>query len=310
MGHVPDHTPSAAAPDHAALIVALDAGDLAGDERDLAAALAGSCSGCASLLADLALLRAATALLPAPPRSRDFRLTDADAERLRPSPWRRLVAWMGAPRSTVRPLAGGLAALGIAGLLLTTTPGLFGASAGSLTTADSAATVPADNQAAGAASEPSAAASAAAITLTGPATAPSVAAAPSAAASPAPVASPAASDTGATPPRVAVPAPSLAAAALPAPTPPPTANVGFGAAPAATAGPVASSNDARAIDVAPKAAQPGASQAERNALLAGSSERGASPPDRTPALLISLALIAAGAALFITNRVLRRHAGA
>src|SRR5450759_2403251 len=134
MGHVPDHTPAAAAVEHAALIAALDAGDLAGIERDRAATLVGTCAGCASLLADLSVLRAATAALPAVPRTRDYRLTDADVARLRPSAWGRLVGWLGAPRSKVRPLAGGLAALGIAGLLLSTTPGFFGQAAMTLST--------------------------------------------------------------------------------------------------------------------------------------------------------------------------------
>ena len=80
-------------------------------------------------------LRGATAALPAPARTRDYRLTDADAARLRPTQWRRLVGWLGAPRSTVRPIAGALATLGIAGLLLSTTPGLFGQAATTVSTA-------------------------------------------------------------------------------------------------------------------------------------------------------------------------------
>src|SRR5664279_2289441 len=133
MLRAPDHSPAAAAAEHAALLVAFDAGDLAGREGDVAATLASTCPGCASLVADLALLRAATAALPTRPRTRDYRLTDADAARLRPSAWRRLLRWLAAPRSPVRPLAGGLAALGIAGLLLTATPGFLGGSATSLT---------------------------------------------------------------------------------------------------------------------------------------------------------------------------------
>src|SRR5450759_1205686 len=126
MGHVPDHTPAAAAVEHAAMIAALDAGDLAGDERDRAARLVDRCAGCAALLGDLAIIRTATATLPAPPRRRDYRLSDADAARLRPSAWRSVIGWIGTPRSTVRPLAGGLAALGIAGLLLLAPHGFSG----------------------------------------------------------------------------------------------------------------------------------------------------------------------------------------
>src|SRR5450756_2152990 len=128
MGHVPDHTPAAAAVEHAALIAALDAGDLA-------------------------VLRAATAALSAVPRTRDYRLTDADAARLRPSAWGRLVGWLGAPRSTVRPFAGGLAALGIAGLLLSTTPGFFGQAAMTLSTTGAPVVAPGDAGGAGAARE-------------------------------------------------------------------------------------------------------------------------------------------------------------
>ena len=116
--------PDRHAAEHAPAIAALQAGDLAGPERVRAEALLADCPACAALHADLVTLRAAVRAMPAPPRRRDFRLTDADAARLRPSPWRRLVGWLAAPRSTVRPLATGLATLGIAGLVLTSLPGL------------------------------------------------------------------------------------------------------------------------------------------------------------------------------------------
>jgi hypothetical protein len=121
------HSPAAEAQDHASLIVALDAGDLAGDDLVAAEALASSCTGCAALVRDLAAIRGAMAALPVPPRRRDYRLTDADAARLRPGGWRRLVDWLAAPGSTVRPLATGLATLGVVGLLLTAgLPGVTG----------------------------------------------------------------------------------------------------------------------------------------------------------------------------------------
>jgi hypothetical protein len=113
------HSPAARAEDHARLIVALDAGDLAGAELRTAESLAASCSGCAALVHDLAAIRGAMAALPAPPRLRDYRLTAEDAARLRPSGWRRLLEWLAAPGSTVRPLATSLATLGVVGLLLT-----------------------------------------------------------------------------------------------------------------------------------------------------------------------------------------------
>jgi len=291
MGHVPDHTPAAAAVEHAALIAALDAGDLAGIERDRAATLVGTCAGCASLLADLSVLRAATAALPAVPRTRDYRLTDADVARLRPPAWGRLVGWLGAPRSKVRPLAGGLAALGIAGLLLSTTPGFFGQAAMTLSTTGAPVVAPGDAGGAGAAREVSPQLS----------TAPTTQAVPGATPGPkaVPVPSPAAAG---------VPAPSPAAAGVPAPTAPPSAGVLTGPAAAATPGSSGFSSDAGAMDLATKAAPPEASQAERNAALTPASEP--ATPDRTLLLVLSLALLAAGIGLFVANRVLRHRAQA
>ena len=121
------HTPSAEAPEHAALLVALDAGDLDGAELRRAEALATSCAGCADLLRDLAAIRVALPAVPVPSRRRDYRLTPEDAARLRPSGWRRALAWLAAPGSTVRPLATGLAALGVVGILLTAGLPGFGA---------------------------------------------------------------------------------------------------------------------------------------------------------------------------------------
>lgn len=135
------HIPAAEAQDHAALIVALDAGDLAGAERLAAESLAASCTGCAALIADLAAIRGAMTALPVAPRRRDYRLTAEDAARLRPSAGRRLLEWLAAPGSTVRPLAAGLATLGIVGLLLTSgLPGMLSGFGG--TGAASPATAP------------------------------------------------------------------------------------------------------------------------------------------------------------------------
>jgi hypothetical protein len=120
------HSPAAEAQDHAARIVALDAGDLAGAELTAAESLVGSCGGCAALADDLLAIRGAMTALPVLPRRRDYRLTAEDAARLRPSGWRRLIDWLAAPGSTVRPLATGLATLGVVGLLLTSgVPGMF-----------------------------------------------------------------------------------------------------------------------------------------------------------------------------------------
>ena len=295
MGHVPDHTPAAAAVEHAALIAALDAGDLAGIERDRAATLVGTCAGCASLLADLAVLRAATAALPAVPRTRDYRLTDADVARLRPPAWGRLVGWLGAPRSKVRPLAGGLAALGIAGLLLSTTPGFFGQAAMTLSTTGASVAVPGEAGSAGGGAEGN----------TRLSTAPSTRAGPAGAATVQPVVTSASGAPGATPGPAALPAPSPAAVALPAPTLVPTPGGPTGPVAAATPGPSGLSTDAGAMNSAPKA-PPEASPGERNAALTPASE--SATPDHTLLLVLSLALLAAGIGLFVANHGLRHRA--
>jgi hypothetical protein len=198
------HTPAAEAADHAALIAALDAGDLAGPDLARARALAASCAGCAELLGDLAVIRAALPALPVPPRRRDYRLTEEDALRLRPTGWRRALEWLAAPRSSVRPLATGLATLGVVGLLLTA--GLPGFAGG-------AAMAPVDTErveapAAGGADQGDE------YTLTGPAPAPS--GAPEATGAPAPAATevPAPGETS-LPALAATPVPDGAAAAAP-----------------------------------------------------------------------------------------------
>jgi hypothetical protein len=289
MGHVPDHTPTAATVEHAALIAALDAGDLAGIEQERAATLVGTCTGCACLLADLSVLRAATAALPVVPRTRDYRLTDADVARLRPSAWGRLVGWLGAPRSTVRPFAGGLAALGIAGLLLSTTPGFFGQAAATLSTAGAPVTAAGQAGGAGGGAKGNAQLSTAPSTPAGPA------------ASPGPAAL-----QGRSP--AALPTPSAAAGGYAAPTPISNKGVLTGPGAAATPGPSGASADAGAMDSASQAAPPEASRAERNAALTPASEP--VTPDRTLLLTVSLALLAAGLGLFIAHRVLRHRAHA
>jgi len=311
MDHVPDHTPAAAAVEHAALIAALDAGDLAGRERDRAAGLVDTCAGCASLLADLAIIRAATATLPAPPRRRDYRLTDADAARLRPSAWRSLVGWLGAPRSTVRPLAGGLVALGIAGLLLTTTPGFLGQVATTVSTVAAPVAAPAGAGSlsgaapgdAGLNAGPSTAAAPAATTSAGPAavSAPLATSAPvGPATTPNAAARPAPSAIAVEPP------PSPLAAALPAPAGPATSPELTGPAPGAAAGASGFATGAGAADSGSKAVPPEATSAQRTAALPPAS--GPPTPDRTLPLALSLALLVAGVGLLAANRVLRRRA--
>ncbi len=161
------HLPSHATPhdDHDELLIAARAtDDLAGPELERAEALVAACETCAILLSDLRAVRAATATLPAPRRPHDFRLTVADVERLRARGLRRWTRHLGAPRlQLARPLAAGLTALGLAGLLVTTLPlgGTGGAPAARETAASGAASAP-DRFRAGASAAASPAASAAA----------------------------------------------------------------------------------------------------------------------------------------------------
>ena len=116
MPHIPDsrHT------DHDPLAVAAyAAGGATGPELELARDLVVSCADCASLQADLRAISAALPELPVPARPRDFTLTPEQAASLRPSGWRRLLAPLAGPRfAFAGPLGGGLATLGIAGLLV------------------------------------------------------------------------------------------------------------------------------------------------------------------------------------------------
>ncbi len=68
------------------LIASLLDGDLAEPERAAAQARIDGCTECATLSADLIALSLATRAQPAPARPRDFRLTAADAARLRAEP--------------------------------------------------------------------------------------------------------------------------------------------------------------------------------------------------------------------------------
>jgi hypothetical protein len=95
-------------------------------DRDRAEALVAACDDCAALHRDLVALSAATRVLPTPPRPREFTLSAADAVRLRPEGWRRLIAAFGSSRDVFsRPLAIGLTTLGLAGLLVASIPGVL-----------------------------------------------------------------------------------------------------------------------------------------------------------------------------------------
>ena len=119
------------APDHAShdrlLVAALaDRGADALTLRDRAKAEAqvAACRDCAALHADLVMLTAAIPTAAIPARPRDFTLSPADVERLRPRGLRRLIGLIGSSNDAfTRPLALGLTTLGIVGLLVASLPG-------------------------------------------------------------------------------------------------------------------------------------------------------------------------------------------
>src|SRR5438874_3367964 len=126
MPDQPTHRPAHEAHDPV-LIASLADDSLTASERTAAMALAATCPECAELLADLRSIMATTAALPIPARTRDFRLTEEDARRLRPGGWRRLVGFLAGPRlAFTQPLAAGLTTIGLAGLLLFTIQGFAG----------------------------------------------------------------------------------------------------------------------------------------------------------------------------------------
>ena len=265
------HSPAAEAQDHAARIVALDAGDLAGAELAAAESLVASCGGCADLAHDLVAIRSAITTLPAPARRRDYRLTAEDAARLRPSGWRRVIDWLAAPGSTVRPLATGLATLGLVGLLMTSgTPGLlsgFGSAGGAPAAAPDG---PVEDAAAGGSG---------AIELQGTYAPPAASGAPDTLAS-------------------GVPGPAATAAPAPLPAATPSADEAAGVTgEAATAEP--------SVD---RAASTGASGArDGDAESAKAAGRDAESPMPLP-VVASLTLLVAGLILFAGRALARRRA--
>jgi hypothetical protein len=123
-----ENTPPAAHAAHDELLIArLFGGDVSDVERERALDVMGECSECADLFADLGAIADATESVPVPVRPRDFSLTAADAARLSRRRWS-----LGA---LVRPglrqsLGGALAALGLAGFMLTGVVTLFGGTGG------------------------------------------------------------------------------------------------------------------------------------------------------------------------------------
>ncbi|MBA3235991.1 MAG: hypothetical protein H0T59_08380, partial [Chloroflexi bacterium] len=108
------------------LVAALADHSLSAADRDVAEALVASCTMCADLRTDVVALRNATRSMPTPARPREFMLSEADAARLRPAGWRRLLATFGTSRDAVsQPLAIGLTTLGLAGLLISGVPSVL-----------------------------------------------------------------------------------------------------------------------------------------------------------------------------------------
>jgi hypothetical protein len=106
-----DHDPS--------LVAAYAAGDATGRELADAEALVADCAECAALHQDLRAIMVALPAVAAPVRTRDFRITAEQAAALRPRGLARLLAPLASARfAFAGPAGAGLAALGIAGLLL------------------------------------------------------------------------------------------------------------------------------------------------------------------------------------------------
>lgn len=126
--------------DHDELLVArLVVGDLEDREATLARARIVECAACALVFKDLRAIRSATAGLPPARRPRDFRLTTEDAARLRQTGLRRLLGWLGSPQAAfTQPVAAGLVALGIVGVLVSSLSGGFGSAAAAPRAADQA----------------------------------------------------------------------------------------------------------------------------------------------------------------------------
>jgi hypothetical protein len=117
MPHLPDL--SSHAGHDPELVAAYAAGDATGDALDRATALVAGCAECGELHRDLRAIATATAVLPAPVRPRDFRLTPEQAASLRPAGLRGLLATLAGPRfGFAAPLGSAMATLGLVGILV------------------------------------------------------------------------------------------------------------------------------------------------------------------------------------------------
>jgi hypothetical protein len=109
FGHAPGHSRH-----DRLLVVRFAAGDTTGAETDEGRKLVEQCPDCANLAVDIKQLRTSLAAMPAAKRTRNFRLTREDAERLRGSAFDRFLRRLSMPSlGFVRPLAGVALALGL-----------------------------------------------------------------------------------------------------------------------------------------------------------------------------------------------------
>ena len=183
MPHIPDH-----ATHDPELVAAYAAGDATGPDLASAAELVASCTECADLHRDLRAIASALPELPPAVRPRDFRITPEQAASLQPSGWRGVLAAFASPRfKLAAPLGTGLAAAGLAGLLLANPGGLQPTSSGGagaeapIAAASSATRDAAASDASGAFSAPAAASPPAVAPLPAPGAASAAASAASAA---------------------------------------------------------------------------------------------------------------------------------
>jgi len=129
------------------LVVAFASGDLPAADVPDAQAQVARCRHCAALVDEISRISAAMREdLVAPPRSRDFRLTADDADRLRGGTFTRLLRRLGGPRLQVlQPLAGAAMAVGIVLMATTAVLPAFSGAAGAAPQAQTMVGAPADD---------------------------------------------------------------------------------------------------------------------------------------------------------------------
>ena len=119
MSDMPRQRPPSPAADHERHDVLLIAQYAAGDPLDAqqssaARDLVAGCGACAELMADLRAVSAAVAQEPTPPRRRDFRLTDEQADQLGGNALTRMLRRLSLPGGAeLQPAAAGVLAAGL-----------------------------------------------------------------------------------------------------------------------------------------------------------------------------------------------------